>query len=199
MLQKIVKAHNREFVTKTLRREDVTSANYLQVLAKKWKTTEAGTSDLMQLTKADHYPDALAKLIWKFDKGDLVTLARRSDPTLTDRNAWEKPSVVGSFGPRVWKIASRWTKNSMSMHIIPLYKLEGLENLLVYQSELSPALFAESPGTARTKDRQRRLRERQKKRRLLLLRQKKRAKSRRSVKDAAAAAAASEATAAAGV
>ena len=76
-----------------------------------------------------------------------MLLARRVDYALKDRHYFEKPSVTGAFGSKIYTITACRTKLSGDYYICPVYELSTLTGLF-YESELSPALYAAADRAA---------------------------------------------------
>jgi hypothetical protein len=65
-----------------------------------------------------------------------VLLARRVTEELKGR-IFDKPSIRGSWGPKVYKISGRHTKLNSKLFLCAVYSLEGAVGKY-YQSDLSP-------------------------------------------------------------
>lgn len=147
----ILRDYNNDIIRGTsLRRRNVTQDNYLSLLGELRRTSEP--SLLFNMAEGFRAPSALARFLWRYAVGDKVLLARRVDYDLQDRHYFEKPSVRGAFGPKVYTVTECRTKMNSDLFITPVYGLGTLSGLF-YESELSPALFAAdhgNRGTART-------------------------------------------------
>jgi hypothetical protein len=71
-----------------------------------------------------------------------VLLAKRADYTTPSRNTFEKSSLVGAYGQKVYRIEERAGKSNSKLFIVPVYRLSGLTSWY-YESEIKPALFVE--------------------------------------------------------
>lgn len=147
LLPDLTKNHNEQFVTGTnVRRIDVNNENYLTLLEQKYKTEDP--SLMFNLGTTTSYPKPLEKLVWRYEVGQKVLLARRVDYTLVGRSNFEKPSLTGSFGPNVYTVTSRAGKNTLGFFIAPVYRLSSLDNTWIYERDLRPALFVEGEKSA---------------------------------------------------
>lgn len=139
LLPGICKDYNNALVRGTdVRRRDVNQDNYLQLLEKLHRTTEP--SLLFNMAETFRYPSGLSRFLWRYAVGDKVLLARRVDYDLRGRNYFEKPSVAGTYGPKVYTVTECRTKLNADLFLCPVYALSPLTGLF-YESELSPALF----------------------------------------------------------
>jgi hypothetical protein len=142
----ICEEHNNELIqgTKVLR-SSVNQNNYLSLVGKKYKmNATTDPSLLFNMSDAFRSPSRLARFLWRFKVGDQVLLARKVSYELKKDEGYshfEKPSVVGNFGPKVYTIKACRTKFSGDLYLVPVYELATLTGLF-YESELSPALFA---------------------------------------------------------
>jgi len=123
-----------------VRRGDVNQDNYLTLLGKLRRTSEP--SMLFNMAETFRAPTALAKFLWRYAVGDKVLLARRVDYALKDRTYFEKPSVSGTYGPTVYTVSACRTKLNADLFLCPVYALAPNLTGWFYESELSPALFA---------------------------------------------------------
>lgn len=155
-LPDVLRDYNDSLIRGTdVRRRDVDQNNYLDLLGKLRHTSEP--SILMNMAESLRQPTALARFLWRYSVGDKVLLARRVDYALKDRQYFEKPSVVGAYGPVVYTITACRTKLNASYFLCPVYALTPLARSgtdpqpltgLFYESELSPATFARGDGDA---------------------------------------------------
>ena len=146
----ILKAYNNSLIKGTnVRRGDVDQNNYLTLLGKLRRTTEP--TMIFNMTESFRYPSALAGYIWRYKVGDKVTLARRVDFQLKDRHYFEKASVKGTYGPSIYTITACKTKLNGDYFLCGVYSLDKIPNVLFYESELSPALFATTAAAASSK------------------------------------------------
>jgi hypothetical protein len=153
LLPGIIRQYNNGFVSgTTVRRMDVNAQNYLKLLEQLQSSDDPTL--LFNIGTTTHYPKPLEKLIWRYKIGQKVLLARRVDYTLKNKSNFEKPSLVGSYGPEVYTVTERAGKNNWKLFICPVYRLSGLTSWF-YESEIKPALFAEPK--LRRKRRSRRL------------------------------------------
>lgn len=114
----IVKHYNEQFIAGTnVRRKDVSKENYLEVMNLIHHSRESAI--LFNIAEGLRYPSHFAKYIWKFFPGDRVLLARRVEAKLK-KKIFEKPSVEGSFGPKVYVIESSLTKINWKLFIVPV-------------------------------------------------------------------------------
>jgi hypothetical protein len=160
LIPDLEKDYNSQFVSgTTLRRRDIDQHNYMSLLQQLFQSDDPAM--LFNVSNTDVYPSPIAKMVWKYDVGDRVMLARRVDYDLKGKHYFEKPSVVGSFGPDVRTIVRRVAKHSWKLFICPVYELSGLPHAYFYDSELTPALFAED-GKRSSASRLRKARKRRK-------------------------------------
>lgn len=137
----ILADYNRSLIKGTdVRRADVNQDNYLRLVGKLYRSTEP--SMLFNMAETFRHPSALARYLWRYSVGDKVLLARRVDYDLRGKTYFEKPSVAGTFGPKVYTVTECRTKLNSAFFLCPVYSLSSLTGLY-YESELSPALFAE--------------------------------------------------------
>jgi hypothetical protein len=121
-------------------KNSVSKRNYLSLLQKLYGTTDPEA--LWNLTTSANYSPRVARRLWKHEVGDKVLLSRRADYTpLGRRGAFEKPTVRGAFGPKVYTVVGRRLKNNFRLFAVPVYRLGGLDGLY-YPTELKPARFA---------------------------------------------------------
>jgi hypothetical protein len=153
----LVRDYNNQIVkgSGNVKRKDVNKNNYLDMLEKVYKSTSPSL-----LFNMGSVPEqsSLSKFIWKYQVGDSVMLARRVSEDVKGRGDayFEKPSVKGTFGPKVYKIAGRHTKMNSGLFLCAVYSLRGVPGKY-YQTDLSPALFAgpdRSSGSRRRRRRQ---------------------------------------------
>lgn len=136
----ILRDYNNALIKGTdVRRRDVDQNNYLELLGKLYRSEEP--SMLINMTEAYRAPSSLARYLWRYKIGDRVLLARRVDYALKGKHYFEKPSVSGSFGPKVYTVTACRTKLNADLFICPVYALDGGLTGLFYESELTPALF----------------------------------------------------------
>ena len=157
--------HNSQVVTGTnLVRNSISQANFMELLQQLYHTE----TPAMQFTIGTNegYPDEIARLLFRFDVGDAVILARRSDFSLVDRQKWEKVSTEGSFGPRVHFVARRLGRNSKKNVLVPAYELRDLRGTLFYEFELKRARYADADFDAEKQKRSMRLKRLRRKRQL---------------------------------
>jgi hypothetical protein len=161
LVPKLERHYNSQNVSGTsVRRSHVNQHNYLELLEQLFKTDDP--TALFNLSSTDSYPPPIAKMVWRYDVGDKVILARRSDYALKDRHYFEKASVVGAYGPEVRTVVRRVAKHSGKLFVCPVYELSGLEGTFFYDSELRRALFAEDAGKRSSDDRLRKTRRKRK-------------------------------------
>lgn len=126
-----------------VKRSSVNHTNYLDLLGKLRHTSEP--SLLFNMTEAFNAPSGLARFLWRYSLGDKVLLARRVDYAIKNRSYFEKPSVSGTFGPRVYTVVACRTKLNAEYFLCPIYGISspgtGRLSGYFYESELSPALF----------------------------------------------------------
>jgi hypothetical protein len=147
-LDAIVAHYNNEFVKNTrFRRKDINQHNYVRFLIQLRNTPDV--SMLFNMSQSFHSGTALSRFLWKFKVGDLVLLARDVDYNIRGKT-FTKASVEGTYGDRVYTVTATTTKLNSDLFITPVYRLSGMTGLF-YQTELSPALFAdqESPAPVR--------------------------------------------------
>ena len=142
MLEGIVRQHNAEPVPgTTFPRNSVTERNYLRVLEQKDRNkVPSMTFNISEGLESES--TELDRFIWLYKKGQRVYLARRVDILLRDYQTFEKPSVVGAFGPNIYTISRCTVKNSKDNTIIPCYELAEFPGGKFYEWEIKPALFA---------------------------------------------------------
>jgi hypothetical protein len=128
-----------------LTRSSINQHNYLKFLGQLRKSTEP--SMLFNMAETFRYPTALAKYLWRYRPGQKVLLARRVDYAIRDKNYFEKASVKGPYGPKVFTVTECLTKLNSDFFLTPVYRLDSGMTGLYYESELSPALFAEPKKT----------------------------------------------------
>lgn len=153
-----VKYHNSQNVTNTnVKRSSVDKHNYVGLLSEIFKIDSP--TMLFNISATEDYPDPLAKLIFRYEIGDLVLIARRADFTLTDNKShFEKVSAVGAFGDRVHVISRRMGKHNSNLWITPVYQVSDIPGAWWYTSELVPASFsAEAKSGIKKKLKQQRL------------------------------------------
>jgi hypothetical protein len=135
----ILADHNAQLIKGTrIRRNSVDQNNYLDLVGKLYKSTEP--SMLFNMAEPIRAPSKLARFLWRYAVGDRVMLARRVDYDLKDKTYFEKPSVKGAFGPKVYTVTACRVKMNSAFFLNPVYQLSQLTGLY-YESELSPALF----------------------------------------------------------
>lgn len=160
LIPEFVRFHNSQPVTNTsVKRSSVTKHNYVALLSELFRT-EAPTM-LFNISATEDHPEPLAKLIFKYQEQDKVLLARRVNFTLKNRNSFEKESVVGAFGSKVYTISRRMAKHNADLWITPVYQLAEIPGSWWYTSELSPALYAENKGGDKEEARRRQRRREQ--------------------------------------
>jgi hypothetical protein len=169
LLQKIVRRHNREFLPgqKKLRRSDVDETNWLEAVNASKKSKDS--SLLFNISRASDLPPAAESVVWRYKVGDKVLLSRSADFSITGKvKKFEKPSVVGAFGDKVYTISHRDVHLSKDSHYVPVYFLKELHDGLdvCYQEELRPAIYAGESEMAMRRVRARRLLLAQKRKRL---------------------------------
>jgi hypothetical protein len=153
----IVADHNAETIAGTeVRRSDVNKYNYLKLLGQLYHSTEP--SILFNVAESLRAPSGLGRFLWRHAVGDKVLLARRVDYAIKGRDYFEKPSVEGAYGPRVYTVKACRTKLSGDLFICPVYELVELSGLF-YESEVTAARFAtaEEPRQRRPRRRRRQL------------------------------------------
>jgi hypothetical protein len=139
----ILSDHNAQLIKGTrIRRNSVDQNNYLSLVGKLYKSTEP--SMLFNMAEPFRAPSKLARFLWRYAVGDKVMLARRVDYDLKKKSYFEKPSVKGAFGPKVYTVTACRVKMNSAFFLNPVYELSTLTGLY-YQTELSPALFATTP------------------------------------------------------
>jgi hypothetical protein len=139
----------------SIRRRDVNQHNYLRLLSELYKSTDP--TALFNISSSNTYPSPLERLIWRFEVGQKVTLARRVDYSISKRSTFEKPSVAGVFGSKIYTITDRAAKNNWRLFICPVYALSDMPGSWYYESEIREALFADTKEKQRA-DRLRRFR-----------------------------------------
>ena len=162
LLAAFVKNHNREFLPgqKKLRRIDIDETNWLEAVAAIRKTGDADPSLMFHISRASDLPPAAEAVTWRYKIGDKVLLSREVDFSIAHkRGHFEKSSVVGSFGDKVYTVDHRDYHLSKDNHLIPTYKLRELDDGqdLLYETDLRPALYAEDETEAVRRARNRRL------------------------------------------
>ena len=146
LLDGICRQYNASFIPGTkIRRSQVDQHNYLRLLEQLYRSPEPTMRFIMAETF--RYPSRLARFLWDYKVGDKVLVARRSDHSLKDRHTFEKPSVVGSFGPTVYRVTACLTKKNWKLFITPVYTVARLSDGTplsgkYYPDELAPADFA---------------------------------------------------------
>lgn len=140
----ILRDYNQSKIKGTnVRRSDVSQDNYLNLLGQLRHTSEP--SLLFNMSEAHNAPSGLSRFLWRYSVGDRVLLARRVDYAIRGKNYFEKPSVAGTFGPRVYTITACRTKLNSEYFLCPVYGLTSDETGPLsgwyYQEEVSPALF----------------------------------------------------------
>jgi len=146
-LPKILLDYNRKTIAGTkVRRSSVNQNNYLTLAGQLYNSTDP--TMLFNMAESFRAPSGLARLLWRYAVGDKVLLSRRVDYDIKDKGYFEKPSVVGTFGPKVYTVTACRTKLSGDLFLCPVYELSDLTGVF-YESELSPALFADRDGRRR--------------------------------------------------
>jgi hypothetical protein len=141
-LQPILDDYNNQVVPgTTIRRSDVNKYNQRRVLEQVY-----GSKDYERLftgsVASNFSPELRRRLGFKFRVGQKVLLAKVSN-YFTKKSAFDKPSVEGSFGDRVFTIRECLLKTDRTKRFYNfVYRLEGVEGLF-YPTELIPALFSE--------------------------------------------------------
>lgn len=130
-----------------MKRSSVNQHNYVRLLSQLEKS--AAPTLLFNVSDTEQYPRELAKMIFRFNLGARVLLARRVDHTLVGKNKFEKVSAVGAFGPRVYTVSRRVGKNNADLFVTPAYGLAEIPGTLFYQNELKPALYDEEKTSGR--------------------------------------------------
>ena len=142
LLPSFLKHHNSQKVRDTdVVRSSVSQYNYVGLLSQLFKTSNP--TAMSNISSSEHYPPEIAGLVWRFELGDKVLLARKADYSLKGaKNYFEKVSTRGSFGPRVHVVSRRMGKNNADLFITPVYQLEALPGTWFYEQELRLAVFA---------------------------------------------------------
>jgi hypothetical protein len=154
-LEGILTAYNNSMIKGTkVRRNTVDQHTYLTLLGQLRRSTDP--SMLFNMTTNFQYPTALSRFLWRYRPGQKVLLARRVDYDIRDKNYFEKASVKGPFGPKIFTVTECTAKMNSDFFITPVYRLDSGMTGLYYESELSPALFAEQPPPAGEETRRRR-------------------------------------------
>ena len=151
LLPGFLKHHNAQKVTGTeVVRNTVNQFNYVGLLSQLFKSS--APTLMSNISGSENLPDELASLVWKYDIGAKVLLARRVDYSLKSRkNTFDKVSVIGSFGPEVHVVSRRMGKNNANLFITPVYELEKLPGTWFYEQEVRLADFARDKASDKTK------------------------------------------------
>lgn len=141
----ILTKHNSRNVTgcRNFRRDSVTKENYLELLKKKYKTSEPEA--LLNLSVVSNFSPRMGDLLFKYSVGDRVLYENKADyTTKTGRGAFDKISILGAYGmEKKYTVVKRLLKTSANFYHVPAYNLSGLGKHLVYESEIIPYLFSE--------------------------------------------------------
>ena len=149
----LIKDYNNQIIKDSgnVRRKSVNKHNYLDLLEKVHKSSSPSL-----LFNMGDVPEqsALSKFIWKYQVGDKVLMSRKDSGALKGDSSlyFEKPSVKGTFGPKVYEIAGRHTKTNSKLFLCAVYSLKGLPGKY-YQTGLSPALFEKKDERSRLRRR----------------------------------------------
>ena len=141
VLPGLIRRYNNEKIGKTnIVRKDVDQYNYLDLIGA-LKNVDDPTI-LFNLSGGNAYHPEVSKLIWNYEVGTRVVVARRVDYTLEDQTIFTKPSVKGHFGPKVYTITDRELRHSGDLYIVPIYKVGQLAGYF-NESELRPARWVD--------------------------------------------------------
>jgi hypothetical protein len=143
----ILEDYNERFINgTTIRRRDASKKNYLEILAQ--KMGGGGVADpeaYFNVSVLGNFTPEMSDRIFKYKVGDRVMLATYVDySNKPARGAFEKKSVTGSFGKKVYSVRRQLLKSNAKFFLSKVYELEGLRGLF-YETELIPALFSEAP------------------------------------------------------
>jgi hypothetical protein len=125
-----------------IKRNSVSKGNYVSMLERLYQSEDPGS--LNNIANSANYSKRVARSLWKFEIGDLVVLAKSVDYSRKKKGAFDKKSVKGSFGSRVYEITGRRLKSNGKHFLVAVYSVGGLSGLY-YPGELRKALFADRP------------------------------------------------------
>ena len=141
----------------TIRKNDVSKENYLQIDAEKFSTEDPDL--LINLATSSHHSEKTRKAIFKYQMNDVVALSRHVNIRKGQRTGtFFKPSVEGSWGTtELYRISKMVIRNSRDRYLVPVYGLVTLDGSklpsLYYESEIKKVSFP--PPAADNDDRRR--------------------------------------------
>jgi hypothetical protein len=149
----ILSDYNSRFIKGTkIRRKDASKKNYMKILRQKLKMRDP--ESYFNTSVMSNFSPTMASKIFKYKKGDKVLLATYVDyskkPLL---GTFEKKSVTGSFGKRVYTVVRSLLKSNSNFFLSIVYQLSGLKGYF-YETELAPALFSEAEEEEKEKEKE---------------------------------------------
>ena len=157
-LQAAVDDHNSKRVPGTeFRRDEIDRSNFSSFLNQRYKTKDATSLFSVSTLDDDSLPPKARRVLWRYDVGDWVYLAIKSDYTFTSKEDLKmknflKPSRAGNY-KRVYQIVDRKLKSAGKYRLTSCYVLRDPKtrrNLqgIFYQSELVPLLKPQTKNLA---------------------------------------------------
>lgn len=133
----IVASYNEKMITGTnIKRKDISRANYGEVIAKRLGAKDY--APLINTSVSSHFSKEMRQLLFKFQIGDKVLLARSAHYNVRMHGGkFAKKSVIGSYGDKVYTVKKCLLKSNDRFFLNPVYRLSRLKGLY-YSSELIP-------------------------------------------------------------
>jgi hypothetical protein len=128
--------NNQEIENTKYKRKAVDKYNYTDMMSQKLGLKDASMLD--NLAEGRIALPSVEKRLYKFSLGDKVLLARKVSYEITKKSHFDKATVVGNYGSKVYTIQDRMWKSNKDGMLVVMYKLSNLHGLY-YQSELLPA------------------------------------------------------------
>ena len=118
-------------------RKSVTKDNFLDLLSEIYKSDDP--SALFNISAGSNVTRETGKALWRIEVGQKVLVDRTANYK-DAKKTFDKPSVTGAFGKKVYTVSGRGWKNNADLFLCPIYRLEGLKGGF-YETELLPVKF----------------------------------------------------------
>lgn len=144
ILPLIIRDYNSRYIKGTkIKRGSVNKDNYMDFLARKYKTDRPGL--MLNLLTANKFLKSFEDKLFKFQIGQTV-LVRSDSNYSSQKKTFKKKSLEGSFDSEIFVVVRKLLKASGRLFVTPVYKIQGkksgLLKSLFYETDLVPAKFA---------------------------------------------------------
>jgi hypothetical protein len=134
----ILRDYNSQKIEGTnVRRNSVNKKNYLGLLEQLYKSKDPDL--LFNISSSVNFSPEMRRELFRFSAGDPVLLRKTADYG-QKTSTFDKVSVRGSFGTKVYKVRQANLKANGTLFYTPVYSLAGLRGWF-YDAELIPADF----------------------------------------------------------